>query len=133
MGEGVDSRDCYEFKGVSKVKKCKYSTNQKSEILQNRRDYIIYFLLLSSDMYSEFLICLRNGLNIQRLSDGLGNVEDGVTLEVTASSVGTLELKRSLAENGNTRVGLLDVLLDLEGCKDLPLVFHRLQSQNVYR
>ena len=49
------------------------------------------------------------------LRDGAGGIEDGITLGGLARTGLESKAKRSLAEDGHG-VGLLDVLLDLDGC-----------------
>jgi hypothetical protein len=59
------------------------------------------------------------------LSNGAGGIENGVTLVAPASAARLRSLRKgSLAEDGHG-VGLLDVLLDLDSCFVVSILFGR--------
>ena len=62
---------------------------------------------------------------LQCLSNGAGGIENGVTLVTPAIAAGLHSLcKGSLAEDGHG-VGLLDVLLNLDSCFVVSILFGR--------
>jgi hypothetical protein len=63
---------------------------------------------------------------LRSLSNGTGGIENGVTLVAPAIAAGLHSLcKGSLAEDGHG-VGLLDVLLNLDSCFVVSILFGRI-------